>query len=64
MVICVLLLSAQIGFFNKCSVFGFNIFDLPVKQTKWIILNQTYEVFSKLQYVTIKKYIKGMHLYM
>ena len=36
MVIFVLLLPAQIGFFNKCSVFGLNIFDLPVKQTKWI----------------------------
>ena len=36
MVIFVLLLSAQIGFFNKCSAFGLNIFDLPVKETKWI----------------------------
>jgi hypothetical protein len=34
MVIFVLLLSAQIGFFDKCSVFGLSIFDLPVKQTK------------------------------
>ena len=33
MVMFVLLLSAQIGFFYKCSVFCLNIFDLPVKQT-------------------------------
>jgi len=24
----------------------------------------TYEIFSKLQFVTLKKYIKGMHYYM
>jgi hypothetical protein len=27
-------------------------------------VKQTYEVFFKLQFVTLKKYIKGMHYYM
>jgi hypothetical protein len=26
-------------------------------------VNQTNEVFSKLQFVTLKKYTKGMHYY-
>ena len=39
------------------------MFYLPIKQTKWIKVKQTYEVSSKLQFVTTKKYKKGMHYY-
>jgi hypothetical protein len=49
---------------EDCScMIPYRLHTMPSKESIRLQVKQTYEVFSKLQYVTIKKYIKGMHYY-
>ena len=45
--------------YDEPSAEGFE----DINQNNQIQIKQTYEVFSKLQFVTLKKYIKVIHYY-